>query len=118
MLDSAEWEYETGRMDIKFPDILFALDFPKLVDKPPVVPDPDRLPGAFVHIPDQTCVLRLQRNLGKSPNAPITAEEMERLEELNVPEQGYPRFNRSSVCNQSENGYISKGIMTFPTSHR
>ena len=49
----SEWEYETGHLDIKFPRIYcFALDFPELVDKPPVVPDPDRLPGGFVHIPD------------------------------------------------------------------
>ena len=35
-----------------FRDMLFALDFPKLVDKPPVVIEPDRLPGTVVHIPD------------------------------------------------------------------
>ena len=67
-----------------FPDILFALDFPKLVDKPPVVPEPDRLPGAFVHIPDTNLRTAIAEALGKSPNAPITAEEMERLGRLHV----------------------------------
>ena len=71
-----------------FPDILFALDFPKLVDKPPVVPEPDRLPGAFVHIPDPSLRAAIAEALGKSPNAPITAEEMERLRELIVPGRG------------------------------
>ena len=71
-----------------FPDILFALDFPKLVDKPPVVPEPDRLPGAFVHIPDTNLRAAIAEALGKSPSAPITAEEMERLRELRVPGRG------------------------------
>ena len=62
-----------------FRDILFALDFPELVDKPPVRPEPDRLPGAFVHIPDTNLRAAIAEKLGKSPNAPITAEEMERL---------------------------------------
>ena len=67
-----------------FPDILFALDFPKLVDKPPVVPEPDRLPGAFVHIPDTNLRAVIAETLGKSPNTPITVEEMKRLERLDA----------------------------------
>ena len=65
-----------------FRDILFALDFPELVDKPPVVPEPDRLPGTFVHIPDPNLRAAIAEVLGKSPNAPITVEEMKRLREL------------------------------------
>ena len=67
-----------------FPDILFALDFPKLVDKPPVVPEPDRLPGAFVHIPDTNLRAVIAETLGKSPNAPITVQEMKRLTKLDA----------------------------------
>ena len=63
-----------------FKDILFALDFPELVDKPPVVPDPDRLPGAVVHIPDPNLRAAIAESLGKSPNAPITVQEMGGLE--------------------------------------
>ena len=71
-----------------FRDILFALDFPELVDKPPVRPEPDRLPGASVHIPDLNLRAAIAEALGKSPNAPITAEEMERLRRLDVENRG------------------------------
>ena len=67
-----------------FRDILFALDFPQLVDKRPVVPEPDRLPGAFVHIPDTNLRAAIAEALGKTPNAPIIVEEMERLRQLDV----------------------------------
>ena len=67
-----------------FRDILFALDFPKLVDKPPVVMPPDRLPGAIVHIPDTNLRAAIAEALGKNPNAPITVEEMEGLERLDI----------------------------------
>ena len=71
-----------------FRDILFALDFPELVDKSPVRPEPDRLPGAVVHIPDTNLRAAIAEELGKSPSAPITVEEMERLEELRVSNRG------------------------------
>ena len=71
-----------------FRDILFALDFPQLVDKPPVVPDPDRLPGAVVHIPDPNLRAAIAEALGKSPNAPMTVEEMEGLGRLDVDNRG------------------------------
>ena len=67
-----------------FRDILFALDFPQLVDEPPVVPEPDRLPGAVVQIPDPNLRAAIAEELGKSPNAPITAEEMEGLGRLDA----------------------------------
>ena len=74
-----------------FRDILFALDFPELVDKPPVRPEPDRLPGAFVHIPDTNLRAAIAETLGKSPNVPITVEDMEKLRKLGdpyVPDRG------------------------------
>ncbi|MYE91319.1 T9SS type A sorting domain-containing protein [Candidatus Poribacteria bacterium] len=67
-----------------FKDILFALDFPQLVDKPPVVPEPDRLPGAFIHIPDTNLRAAIAEALGKTPNAPITGQEIERLGKLDA----------------------------------
>ena len=82
VLDSENGSMKRDAWTSSFKDILFALDFPELVDKPPVVPDPDRLPGAFVHIPDTNLRAAIAEVLGKSPNAPITAEEMEELEEL------------------------------------
>ena len=83
VLDSPNGSMKRDTWTSNFPDILFALDFPKLVDKPP-----DRLPGTFVHIPDSNLRAAIAEVLGKSPNAPVTVEEMERLEELNVPGRG------------------------------
>ncbi len=83
VLDSANGSMKRDAWTSSFKDILFALDFPKLVDKPP-----DRLPGTFVHIPDSNLRSAIAEVLSKSPNAPITVEEMERLEELNVPGRG------------------------------
>ena len=88
VLDSENGSMKRDTWTSSFRDILFALDFPKLVDKPPVVPEPDRLPGAFVHIPDPNLRTAIAEALGKSPNAPITAEEMERLRELDARNRG------------------------------
>ena len=79
VLDSENGSMKRDAWTSSFKDILFALDFPELVDKPPVVPDPDRLPGAVVHIPDTNLRAAIAEELGKSPNAPITVEEMEGL---------------------------------------
>ncbi len=82
VLDSENGSMKRDAWTSNFRDILFALDFPELVDKPPVRPDPDRLPGAFVHIPDINLRAAIAEALGKSPNAPITVEEMQRLEKI------------------------------------
>ena len=84
VLDSVNGSMKRDAWTSSFPDILFALNFPKLVDKPPVVPEPDRLPGAFVRIPDPNLRAAIAEELGKSPNASITVEEMERLRQLVV----------------------------------
>ena len=88
VLDSENGSVKRDAWTSNFRDVLFALDFPKLVDKPPVVPQPDRLPGAFVHIPDLNLRAAIAEALGKSPNAPITAEEMERLGRLDAKSRG------------------------------
>ena len=82
VLDSKNGSMKRDAWTSSFRDILFALDFPQLVDKTPVAPEPDRLPGAFVHIPDTNLRAAIAEELGKSPNAPITVEEMKRLREL------------------------------------
>ena len=84
VLDSANGSMKRDTWTSGFPDILFALNFPKLVDKPPVVIPPDLLPGAVVHIPDTNLRAVIAEALGKSPNAPITVEEMEGLERLDI----------------------------------
>ena len=88
VLDSENGSMKRDTWTSSFPDILFALDFPKLVDKPPVVPEPDRLPGAAVHIPDPNLRAAIAEELGKSPNAPITVEEMGRLKRLELQSRG------------------------------
>ena len=88
VLDTANRSMKRDAWTSSFRDILFALDFPELVDKTPVVPEPDRLPGAFVHIPDTNLRAAIAEALGKSPNAPITVEEMERLRELDGERRG------------------------------
>ena len=82
VLDSANGSMKRDAWTSSFRDILFALDFPELVDKPPVRPEPDRLPGAFVHIPDPGLRAAIAEALGKSLTAPITIEEMEGLGRL------------------------------------
>ena len=71
-----------------FGDIVFALDFPEQFTPPTVIAPPERSPGTVVHIPDQNLRAAIAEALGKNPNAPITAEEMERLKELDVPDRG------------------------------
>ena len=88
VLDSANGSMKRDTWTSSFKDILFALDFPELVDKTPVVPEPDRLPGALVHIPDTNLRAAIAEALGKSPNAPITVEEMEGLGRLDVESRG------------------------------
>ena len=79
VLDSPNGSMKRDAWTSSFRDILFALDFPELVDKTPVVEDPDRLPGSLVHIPDTNLRAAIAETLGKSPNAPITVEDMEKL---------------------------------------
>ena len=71
-----------------FGDIVFALDFPEQFTSPTVITPPERSPGTVVHIPDPNLRAAIAESLGKNPNAPITAEEMERLKELDVPDRG------------------------------
>ena len=118
VLDSPNGSMKRDAWTSNFRDILFALDFPQLVDKTPVTPEPDRLPGAFVHIPDTNLRAAIAEALGKSPNAPITVEEMERLGELDARRQRYPRFNRTSIRNQFEraNSQQQSGVRPFTDS--
>ena len=66
----------------KFLDVLFALAFPEQVEPPEPPPPPP--PGTVVHIPDPNLRAAIAEELGKSHNAPITVEEMERLGSLSA----------------------------------
>ena len=88
VLDSANGSMKRDTWTSSFKDILFALNFPELVDKPPVPPEPVRPPGGFVHIPDPNLRAAIAEALGKSPTAPITVQEMEGLDELRANGRG------------------------------
>ena len=58
----------------QFSEIVFALDFPDVAIS--VDQQTERIPGASVYIPDPNLRAILEENLGKTPNTPITVEEM------------------------------------------
>ena len=64
--------------------MISALDYPQQVGEPPVITQPDVIPGGQVHIPDSNLRTAIAEELGKSVNAPITAEDMKRLTLLDV----------------------------------
>ena len=70
----------------KFSEIVFALDFPDVVVS--VDPQTERIPGASVYIPDPNLRAFIEEELGKTPNAPITVEEMTRLHRIFPEDKG------------------------------
>ena len=65
-----------------FRDVMYALDYPDQVGDLPDITQPDVIPGRHVHIPDPNLRVIIAEELSKSPNAPITVEEMEGLRAL------------------------------------
>ena len=82
VLDSQNGSMKRDAWTDSFRDIVLALDFPDRFKPPTVITPP--VTGVVVHIPDSNLRAVIAETLGKSPNAPITAEEMKRLRELNV----------------------------------
>ena len=100
VLDSPNGSMKRDAWRSNFPAIIYALDFPdEQVDSPS---QPDQPPGSVVHIPDTNLRAVIAETLGKSPHAPITVAEIERLGSLDAQNRGHPRFDRASVCNQFE----------------
>ena len=86
VLDSENGSVKRDTWTSNFIAMIYALDFPEAeVDSPS---QPDRLPGTVVRIPDLNLHAAIAEELGKSPNASITVEEMERLRHLEVPGRG------------------------------
>ncbi len=80
VLDSPTGSMKRDAWTSNFPAIISALDFPdEQVDSPS---QPDQPPGTVVRIPDPNLRAVIAEALGKSPNAPITVEDMETLREL------------------------------------
>ena len=71
-----------------FRDVIYALDYPQQVGEPPVVTTPDVIPGTQVPIPDPNLRTAIAEELGKSPNAPITVEEIQGLRRLEAENRG------------------------------
>jgi len=66
----------------KFGEVILALNFPEKSATTVIDPRTERIPGESVHIPDPNLRAAIAEALSKSPNAPITAEEMATLTRL------------------------------------
>ena len=87
-LDSENGSMKRDTWTSSFRDIVFALDFPERFIPPTVITPPKPIPGTVVHIPDPNLRTVVAEALGKSLNAPITAEEMKRLGRLDAQNRG------------------------------
>ena len=88
VLDSANGSMKRDAWTSSFPDVLFALDFPESFTPPTVITPPEQKPGAVVQIPDPNLRAAIAEALGKSPNAPITVEDMKRLKDFSPWDRG------------------------------
>ena len=86
VLDSPNGSMKRDAWTDSFGDIIFALDFPESFT-PPTDTTPTT-PGAVVRIPDPNLRAVIAEALGKSPNAPITVEEMKRLTHFEAKNKG------------------------------
>ncbi len=82
VLDSPNGSMKRDAWRSNFNAMIYALDFPEEQVESPS--QPDVLPGTIVQIPDPNLHAAIAEALGKSPNAPITVEEMEGLDRLDA----------------------------------
>ncbi|MDE0042860.1 MAG: leucine-rich repeat domain-containing protein, partial [Candidatus Poribacteria bacterium] len=87
-LDNANGSVKRDTWTSSFRDIISALDYPDRVGEPPVITQPEVLPGGHVRIPDSNLRAAVSESLNKNPNAPFTVEEIEGLETLLVSNRG------------------------------
>ena len=71
-----------------FRDVMYALDYPQQVGEPPVVTQPDIIPGGQVHIPDSNLRAAVAEGIRRSPDVPITASGMKRLRRIDLAGKG------------------------------
>ncbi len=88
VLDSENGSMKRDTWTSSFRDIVFALDFPERFTPPTAITPPVGIPGTVVSIPDPNLRAAIAEALDKSPNTPITAEDMARLGRLDVPNRG------------------------------
>ena len=85
VLDGGQIKRDTWKSS--FQDVIHALDYPQQVGKPPVITQPEVIPGTHVQIPDPNLRTAVAEALGKTINAPITVEDMQKLERLTAANQ-------------------------------
>ena len=88
VLDNSNGTMKRDAWTSSFRDIVFALNFPTTLVVPPVVTPPEQKPDTVVQIPDPNLRAAIAEELGKSPNAPITVGDMERLTRLDAQNRG------------------------------
>ena len=87
-LDNPNGSVKRDTWTSSFRDVMYALDYPQKVGDPPVITQPEVIPGGQVHIPDPNLRAAITEELGKSINSHITAEEMKGLGELHADSRG------------------------------
>ena len=83
-LDNPNGSVQRDTWTSSFRDVMYALDYPQQVGEPPVVEQPDVIPGTVAQIPDPNLRALIALTLDKSVNAPITVAEMKRLRNLDA----------------------------------
>ena len=83
-LDNESGSVKRDTWTSSFRDVISALDYPQQVGEPPVITQPEVIPGGHVHIPDPNLRAVIAQQLGKSANEPITPEEMGKLGRFSV----------------------------------
>ena len=86
-LDNPNGSVKRDTWTSSFRDIISALDYPVQVGEPPVITQPDVLPGGQVHFPDSNLRAAVAEALGKNPNSPILATEMKGLRRIEANER-------------------------------
>ena len=83
-LDNENGSVKRDTWTSSFRDVMYALDYPQQVGQPPVVEQPDVIPGTVVQIPDPNLRALIADTLDKSVNAPITVTDMKRVRDVNA----------------------------------
>ncbi len=87
-LDNPNGSVKRDTWTSSFRDIISALDYPEQVGEPPVITQPDVLPGGQVHIPDPILRAAVSNGIRRTPDVPITASAMKRLRRLDLAGKG------------------------------
>ena len=66
-----------------FRDVIYALDYPQKVGEPPVVTQPDVIPGRLIEIPDPNLRVVLEETLGTNTIRPTTMAKLTTLKASN-----------------------------------